>query len=182
MSGPGRSRAQTTCPRLPSTPPGAGSEGSSQRLRASGASRAGRPVELLPGHGCRAQSGLHYLPGDHRLGARTRAAGLSSKSHDVSARRAGTGKDHGAIFSSECSVGDAFPFDTCSRGGRSNQSGGGGSGAAVTAGARGVSESRVEPGDRDLPGGRASVVESSPRARCSARIRARPEPAKSTSG
>ena len=67
-------------------------------------------------------------------------------------------------------------------GGRSYQSDSGEGGVASTAGGRGVAESRVVPEDADLPGARAAGGESLSRSRCSARIRTRPEPLKSTSG
>src|SRR5215211_2665696 len=81
-----------------------------------------------------------------------------------------------------CALPSAFAGQSCVSCGRSNQSGGGGGGAATIAGGRGVSESRAVPGDRCLPGDFVSIVESPPRWRCSARMRTRPEPAKSTSG
>src|SRR5215213_56314 len=65
----------------------------------------------------------------------------------------GEGSPDGAIFSSNGS--DADPWFSCARGcgGRSNQSGSGGGGAAAVTGGRGVPESRIVPDDRDLPGG-----------------------------
>ena len=125
---------------------------------------------------------ITFASGVTRGQAATFFSGPTPKSRDASACRAGIGQDHGAIFSSEDRVVVALPLVTISCAGRSNQSGAGGGGAAATARARGVSESRVVPGDRGLPGILVSVVESSSRARCSARMRTRPEPAKSTSG
>src|SRR5829696_216166 len=79
--------------------------------------------------------------------AATFLSGPKPTSRDVPACRAGIGEGHGAISFSDCRVVVAFPSDTCNCGGRSNQSGGGGEGAATTARARGVSESRVVPED-----------------------------------
>jgi hypothetical protein len=86
------------------------------------------------------------------------------------------------MFSSHWSGVDSVPSHTRGCGGRSHQSGGGGEGAAAAAGGRGVAESRVVPEDRVPPEDRASGRASSSRSRCSARIRTRPEPAKSTRG
>src|ERR671912_2189897 len=100
------------------------------------------------------KSCLTFGRGITRGQAATFLSGPKPTLRAVSACRAGNGEGHGAISFSKCRV--AFPSDTCNCGGRSNQSGGGGEGAATTARARGVSESRVVPEDRGLPGDRAS--------------------------
>ena len=70
-AGPGVRRPALDAPACILEP---GSEGSSQRLRARGASPARRPGELSPGHGCRAQPDLRDLRGDRRHGAEVGAA------------------------------------------------------------------------------------------------------------
>ena len=76
-----------------------------------------------------------------------------------------------------------FPFDACSRGGRLQTSPAVAVASAasplVVAGWRRVG---VVPEDRGLPRGSRFSGASSSRARCSARIRTRPESSKSTSG